>query len=157
MVSSCACAPGVDGQSSGRVAPRGGLGWASETATTGEPGDSGRVKARAGFDPSCRLRRPDEFAGVLKSGGALRSQHFVLKHRSNACGGARLGLIVGRKLLKRAVDRNLVKRIAREAFRTVRWRLTSLDVVLRLAMSPESMDRSELRNELDRLLARLVR
>lgn len=94
---------------------------------------------------------------MLKAGAALRSRHFVLKHRSNAGSGARIGLIVARRLLKRAVDRNLVKRIAREAFRSVRARLPALDLVLRLASPFTALDRRELRGELDSLLARLVR
>jgi ribonuclease P protein component len=93
---------------------------------------------------------------VLRTGASLRSRHFVLKHRSNAGLGARLGLIVARRLLKRAVDRNLVKRVAREAFRSAHQQLPSEDLVLRLAGSITDFDRRALRNELDGLLARLA-
>ena len=48
----------------------------------------------------------------------------------NAMPGARLGLIVGKRAMRRAHDRNRLKRAAREAFRQRRARLPALDVVL---------------------------
>lgn len=45
---------------------------------------------------------------------------------------ARLGLIVGRRELPRAVDRNRARRMLRESFRKVRARLGGWDVVVRL-------------------------
>jgi ribonuclease P protein component len=155
MVSLSGCAPGADGPSSARGAPRVGHVSASDRSAADQAADG--PAPDAGFDASRRLRRPREFAAVLKSGASLRSRHFVLKHRANDGGGARIGLVVARRLLKRAVDRNLVKRIAREAFRAERWRLTSADLVLRLAVAPAGIDRRELRSEIDALLARLSR
>ena len=46
--------------------------------------------------------------------------------------GARLGVVVGRKNLPRAVDRNTVKRIVREAFRLQRAELLPRDMLVRL-------------------------
>jgi ribonuclease P protein component len=48
--------------------------------------------------------------------------------------GARLGLVVGKKLLKRAVDRNAFKRQAREAFRQSVLLSQPIDIVFRLAL-----------------------
>ncbi len=44
--------------------------------------------------------------------------------------GARLGLIVGKRAVRRAHDRNRLKRTAREAFRQRRAGLPPIDVVL---------------------------
>ena len=52
-----------------------------------------------------------------------------------AGGGARLGLVVGRRFLPRAVDRNLLKRIVREAFRLKSSELPDGDVLIRLRLS----------------------
>lgn len=57
--------------------------------------------------------------------------------RPNEAGHARLGLVVAKRLLKRAVDRNRVKRCAREAFRGVRAELPACDFVVRLIARPE--------------------
>lgn len=45
---------------------------------------------------------------------------------------ARLGLIVGKKAVPKAHDRNRLKRIVREHFRGARYGLGSVDVVVRL-------------------------
>jgi len=45
---------------------------------------------------------------------------------------ARLGLVIGKKYAPRAVTRNLVRRIAREAFRVRRAEFGGWDVLLRL-------------------------
>ncbi|MDX1695633.1 MAG: ribonuclease P protein component [Ketobacteraceae bacterium] len=45
-------------------------------------------------------------------------------------GPARLGLVVGKKHLKRAVDRNRFKRLARESFRHHQQLLEGLDIIV---------------------------
>lgn len=70
---------------------------------------------------------------------------------------ARLGLIVGRKADRRAVGRNLFKRIVREAFRAVRRELPPFDVVMRPLAQLRNIKGSELRLEVDNLLSRLAR
>jgi ribonuclease P protein component len=45
---------------------------------------------------------------------------------------SRLGLIVGKRHAKRAVDRKRIKRMLRESFRLGHEQLTSLDVVVQL-------------------------
>lgn len=57
----------------------------------------------------------------------LRADAFVDK-----APGARLGVVVGRKNLPRAVDRNTVKRIIREAFRQQRMAMPPRDMLFRL-------------------------
>ena len=66
-------------------------------------------------DPQLRLRRGPLWGAV----------------RPNDSGAARLGLMVGKKVLRRAVDRNRAKRMIRESFRRQR-RLPAVDVVVRV-------------------------
>lgn len=47
--------------------------------------------------------------------------------------GPRLGLVIAKKRARRAVDRNLVKRLCRERFRQQRSELASMDIVIQLA------------------------
>lgn len=60
--------------------------------------------------------------------------------------GARLGLIIGKRAVRRAHERNMLKRVAREAFRAARGYLPAVDVVLHLR---GPMGRRELRSMLE--------
>lgn len=87
---------------------------------------------------------------------AVRAQRFTLHYRPSES-GARLGVVVAKKLARHAVLRNLIKRIARESFRFKREGLPALDLVLRLASSPKGVSRRGLRVEIDALFDRLPR
>lgn len=69
--------------------------------------------------------------------------------------GARLGLVVGKKQLKKAVDRNRLKRIAREVFRLHRAQLPDLDLVLRLGSKVRRPEIKMLGQEIQHLMSRL--
>ena len=70
--------------------------------------------------------------------------------------GARLGLVVAKRLLRRSVDRNLIRRLAREYFRIMRCRLPSRDLILRLAVKPAKLDRRALAEEIQGLLDKMI-
>ena len=55
----------------------------------------------------------------------------MLMARASEAGEVRLGLIVAKRVLRRAVDRNRAKRVLRESFRR-RADLPPLDVVVRV-------------------------
>ena len=106
-----------------------------------------------------RLTKTDEFSSVFGFRKAVRSAHFLLHYRTRRAeegGGARLGVVVAKRLLRRAVDRNLVKRLARENFRMMRSRLPPRDIVLRLAVKPANLDRRTLAEEIRRLLEKMI-
>lgn len=67
-----------------------------------------------------------------------------------------MGLVVAKRFLKRSVDRNLIRRLARECFRTVRSRLPSRDLVLRLSSKPVPLDRRALAEEIRGLLTKMI-
>jgi ribonuclease P protein component len=68
--------------------------------------------------------------------------------------GARLGLVVAKRFLRRSVDRNLGRRLAREQFRLLRPQLRSSDFVLRLAVKPSTLDRQAMAQEINALLSK---
>ena len=69
----------------------------------------------------------------------------------------RLGLVVGKKLLKAAVRRNLVKRVVREQFRLQRASLPACDLIVRLVTKPGRLDRQALAAEVTVLFGKLPR
>ena len=74
-----------------------------------------------------------EYASVFDRRKSLRSNHFVLNYRiQEGAPGARLGLVIAKRYLRRAVDRNLLKRLLREQFRLRRGEFPAVDFVFRL-------------------------
>ena len=142
------------------VAPRAVIASASERLLlplAGKLDAAADTAMRAAIRPDCRLHSPREFAAVFAHRRAVRGKLFNLHYRPNELSGARLGFVVAKKLARRAVLRNLIKRIAREAFRLKHASLPHHDLVLRLAAAPRDASRAAMRLELDSLLDRLPR
>ncbi len=106
-----------------------------------------------------RLTKTDEFSSVFGFRKAIRGKLLMLHYQPRAEGFTepRLGLVVGKKLLKKAVDRNRVKRIVREQFRCRRESLPPCDLIVRLAVKPSSLDGKLLAGDFVALLDRLRR
>lgn len=75
-----------------------------------------------------RLRLPQEFQLVFTQGQRVNGRYFRLHLRPATA--ARLGLAVSRKVDTRAVERNRIKRAAREGFRRSHALLLPFDYVL---------------------------
>ena len=83
----------------------------------------------AGLPPAARLRRATEFA-ALRQAERWQGRHFLLRWHTGSERNARLGLAVSRKVSKRAVERNRIKRVVRESFRAERAGLPALDILV---------------------------
>lgn len=90
-----------------------------------------------------------------------------IRHSGRHCGQGtlgKLGFSVPKRLLRRAVDRNALKRVAREAWRHARWngvaRPAAMIKLRRVEPQWKTTSRSALRKawrgELDELIRRLV-
>ena len=75
---------------------------------------------------------------------------FLLLYRANALGHARLGIIVGKNIYKRAVDRNRIRRVIRESFRQ-RVAMPNFDIVVLFRSSCGLEASKALRETLDYL------
>lgn len=64
-----------------------------------------------------RLKREADFAQLAKSRNKAFSKAMIVKVRENGLPHSRFGVVVGLKVHKRAVKRNLVKRRIREILR----------------------------------------
>ena len=95
-------------------------------------GLSGAAVTDQSFPRSARLVNGKAYSAVFKKNRRYGDRYWtVLVHRSHAFDNSgRLGLAVAKKRAKRAVDRNRIKRVAREQFRLHRQQLTGLDLVI---------------------------
>ena len=118
--------------------------------------ESGEVNQS--FARRYRLTKTDEFSSVFGFRRAIRGKLLMLHYQPRAEGmDARLGLVVGKKLLKHAVDRNRLKRIVREQFRMRRSSLPAMDLVVRLAVKPAPLDGKQIADDIVTLFDKLQR
>ncbi len=82
------------------------------------------------FPKRVRLLKPDEFKWVFERPLKYSGPGFLVLARANEQGFARLGLAISKKCSKSAVERNRIKRLAREGFRMVRGDLPAADFVV---------------------------
>ena len=109
------------------------------------------------FRGAYRLHKTDEFSSVFAFRRVLRGRFFMLHTCPNTLDTARLGLVVAKKLARRAHERNLVKRIVRENFRLCRHGLPRIDIIARLSSPVTKATREEISADLCVLLQRLSR
>jgi ribonuclease P protein component len=98
---------------------------------------------------------PAEFQAVFKTGRRLSSPHFRLfAWLRDVPAVPRLGVAVSRKVDKRAVGRNRIKRLARECFRGERADLPAGDYVLIAQPGSSALDSATLRSQFAALFER---
>lgn len=109
------------------------------------------------FQSAHRLHKTDEISSVFAFRRALRGRFYMLHYRPNGLDSARFGVVVAKKLAKRANVRNLVKRIAREIFRRQRVLIPAYDLIVRLHAPVATATRAEINQDLLQLLSKLPR
>ena len=104
---------------------------------------------RAPFPRTARLTKPTDFNSVFKQNAASNDAYFRIIARPASTPESRIGLAVSRKVDRRAVGRNRIKRVARESFR--HWRAANaasggpaLDIVLLARPAAATADRQRL-------------
>ena len=79
---------------------------------------------------SVRITKAKDYAHIFQQGTHFQGKFWKLISIPSGQVNSRLGLALSKKICKRAVDRNLFKRIARETFRQHRDELNLLDFVV---------------------------
>lgn len=103
-----------------------------------------------GFTRQLRLTRPAEFKVMFDAAQRLGNRQLNILCRANGLDYARLGLIVARKHLRHANQRNRLKRQIRESFRLHQHALQGRDIVVLLRADVSKSSNAVLREQLTR-------
>lgn len=106
-----------------------------------------------GFDKSKRLLNADAFKSVFDCPiKKIHSTHFLLFVAKSSQNKPRLGLAITKKKIKKACDRNRIKRYSREHFRLYQHYLPFVDCVLIVKKTPKKdYDNKHLSQEIKEL------
>jgi ribonuclease P protein component len=112
------------------------------------------VAAPQRFSRERRLTQASEFARVFADPQRSSDRLFTVVARDNDGKGPRLGLAISKRAARRAVERNRLKRVAREVFR-LQQQLPSSDFVVLAGIAAREASRTELRLSLEKHFQRL--
>jgi ribonuclease P protein component len=88
---------------------------------------------KQGFPKQARILQGTEYSLVLRRPQKRLVEGSVqMKTHDNGCGRARLGLVVPKRGTAKAHDRNRIKRVIRELFRTSQQDLPAKDIVIQV-------------------------
>lgn len=112
------------------------------------------------FGHDVRLRTAKDYAGVFNH--TLFKVHqpcfLILASLSSAdTQSRRIGLVVAKKKVRRAHERNRVKRISRESFRLNQHQLLGLDIVVMPKIGIEQVSNADLHQQLNMAWHKLKR
>ena len=108
--------------------------------------DNNKQQKRIGLSFTRRQRLVDaaQFKRVFRSNDRVGDHYWTVLYRANELDVARLGMAVAKKRVKRAVDRNRLKRLVRESFRYAD--LPCVDIVVMPRNSTAEASSGVLRN-----------
>jgi ribonuclease P protein component len=109
------------------------------------------------FPRTARLFERHDFSRVFDRPEIKASSHcFLLLATARSHGAARLGVVVGKKHIRKACRRNRIKRLVREHFRTHRPAFP-LDIVIIARGQADQKDNVGIRRELAAMWDQLAR
>jgi ribonuclease P protein component len=110
------------------------------------------------FPKARRLLTARDYSQVFDDAQAKAShKYLLLLARVNDTPGHRLGLVIAKKNVRKAVQRNRIKRVAREFFRTLPTSSPGIDVVLLTRRGIDQLDNAELSTILQQQWQKLSR
>jgi ribonuclease P protein component len=102
------------------------------------------------------MRRPAQFKRAYAKGRRFANDFFTANAQVNDLTWPRLGLSIAARILRRAVDRNRVRRLVRESFRMHQHQLPPLDIVIGARSAAKSADPAQLRAAIESLWLRIA-
>ncbi|PKO46685.1 MAG: ribonuclease P protein component [Betaproteobacteria bacterium HGW-Betaproteobacteria-22] len=107
------------------------------------------------FAKQAKLIKTDEFSSVFNFRKRIFAHYLVVHYQPNTLTHARLGLVVGKKIDKRAVGRNYMRRVLRELFRTQLLGIKPVDLVIRAQKKFSKKDFLSIKKEFDSLILKI--
>ena len=105
---------------------------------------------------SVRITNAKEFAHIFKKGCHSQSKFWKIVVSNTDYSLSRLGLAISKKEYKKAVDRNHLKRLARETFRLNQDCFGSVDFVV-MAKNNPSINNTKMTNDLLSLMTKATK
>ena len=111
-----------------------------------------------GFPRKLRLTEPSQFKAVFNQADIKVSNRFLLiLARYNNLERSRLGLVIGKKNLPKAFQRNRIKRLLRNSFRLNQSLLEGLDIVILARSNMSNLDNKQVVENIQSLWLDLVK
>lgn len=121
-------------------------------ATQGRPAEQATPFA---FPRQHRLLDGKEFKQVFDHARRVGNPHWTVLAWRHGEPKSRLGLAIAKRFIRRAHERNRLKRIARETFRHLSHRLQGVDIVVMSGKAALTADNQTLHTQLHKLLTQL--
>jgi len=109
------------------------------------------------FGKSLRLLNAHDYKSVFDDATfKLSKKEILILARPNGTDFPRLGLVIAKKSVKQAVQRNRIKRLARESFRHQQNVLQGVDAIVLARRGLDQLDNTRLRSLFDQLWLQLA-
>ncbi|MEW9797856.1 ribonuclease P protein component [Alteromonas sp. CYL-A6] len=109
------------------------------------------------FSRELRLLTPSHFTNVFNDATPAVSPTFTLLARKNDVDHPRLGITLSKKRVRRAHERNRLKRLIRESFRHKRHNLPNIDIVVIGKSGADTLSNQEIFTTLEKLWKKLAK
>lgn len=108
------------------------------------------------FTKSARLLSGPQFQRIFnKATYKISHRHLLILASDNDVGWARLGLVIAKKHIRNATQRNRIKRHIRETFRLLQHKMPHVDAIVLARSGLDSLDDATLHQMLNQQWARL--
>ncbi|WP_000239732.1 ribonuclease P protein component [Escherichia coli] len=106
------------------------------------------------FPRELRLLTPSQFTFVFQQPQRAGTPQITILGRLNSLGHPRIGLTVAKKNVRRAHERNRIKRLTRESFRLRQHELPAMDFVVVAKKGVANLDNRALSEALEKIYGR---
>lgn len=101
------------------------------------------------------LKKADEISSVFDLKRRISQGHFALHYRENLLSVTRCAIMVSKKISRRAIGRNYMRRVAKQFIRDKQNELSGWDVIIRIVKPFNRKEYSAVKIELEKLLQQI--